>query len=333
MHPFAEFIRILGRGKKGSRDLSPDEARAAMGMLLRGECEPMQTGAFLMLLRVKEESVDEVTGFVEAARDASTLPDAPIPVDIDWPSYAGKRRQQPWFLLAAIALSQAGHRIFMHTSGGHTPERLYTETALRSMGITPCDNWADVERALTVSCFACMPLQAFCPGLEQAIHLKPLLGLRSVANSLVRLIDPLHARLVASSIFHPAYGPLHQSVMQQLGIANGLTFKGDGGEIEIRPDANTTIYRIHAHQPCDTVCPRVFADKHADDETLDVQQLLDHWHGKHHHDYGQAAVIQTMAVMLLGLQAASTLDECIAKAHALWSQRQTSALPAQALPV
>ena len=55
-HPFAGYIRTLGKGKHGSRSLSQDEAHRAMQMILAGEAEPIQLGAFLMLMRVKEET-------------------------------------------------------------------------------------------------------------------------------------------------------------------------------------------------------------------------------------------------------------------------------------
>ena len=60
-HPFAPYVRILGRGKRGSRSFNRAEARAAMAMILRDEVDPVQLGAFLMLLRVKEETTDELT--------------------------------------------------------------------------------------------------------------------------------------------------------------------------------------------------------------------------------------------------------------------------------
>ena len=67
-HPFAPFVRILGKGKTSSRSLTLDEARQAMAMILDGEVEDVQLGAFLMLLRVKEESPEELAGFVQASR-------------------------------------------------------------------------------------------------------------------------------------------------------------------------------------------------------------------------------------------------------------------------
>ncbi|MBR9883045.1 MAG: glycosyl transferase, partial [Oceanospirillales bacterium] len=45
-HPFAQYVRILGKGKKGSRSLTRDEARDAMGMILDGGIRPEQLGAF-----------------------------------------------------------------------------------------------------------------------------------------------------------------------------------------------------------------------------------------------------------------------------------------------
>ncbi len=71
-----------------------------------------------MLLRVKEESPEEIAGFVLAAREAMALP-SPLPkVDLDWSSYAGKRRQLPWFILAALLLARNGMSVFMHGGGG-----------------------------------------------------------------------------------------------------------------------------------------------------------------------------------------------------------------------
>ena len=54
-HPFAQYVRILGKGKRGSRDLTQEEAYAAMCMILADQVRAEQLGAFLMLLRHKEE--------------------------------------------------------------------------------------------------------------------------------------------------------------------------------------------------------------------------------------------------------------------------------------
>ena len=83
-HPFAQYVRILGRGKTVGRSLTGEEAEAAMDMILANEVRPEQLGAFLMLLRVKEETPEEVAGFVRSVRKGFQIPvDAPK-VDLDW---------------------------------------------------------------------------------------------------------------------------------------------------------------------------------------------------------------------------------------------------------
>src|SRR5262245_7967655 len=88
-------------------------------MALVGEVDPHQLGAFLMLLRYRGEDPDWIAGLVAAARAAAGLGAAAgwPAADLDWPSYgAGRTRGCPWFLLAALALARAGHRVLMHGS-------------------------------------------------------------------------------------------------------------------------------------------------------------------------------------------------------------------------
>ena len=99
-HPFAPFIRILGKGKNGSRSFTIDEAYEAMTMVLEDKVTAEQLGAFLMLLRVKEETPEEVAGFVRAIRNYLKQDKTPH-ADLDWSSYAGKRRHSPWYVLSA----------------------------------------------------------------------------------------------------------------------------------------------------------------------------------------------------------------------------------------
>ncbi len=132
-HPFARFINILGRGKTLTRSLTIEEAEEAMAMILAGETLPEQLGAFLMLLRVKEESPAEIAGFVRAARATMQAPARAPHVDVDWSSYAGKGRQLPWFTLSALILARNGWRVFMHGAEAHTQGRIYTGAALRAL--------------------------------------------------------------------------------------------------------------------------------------------------------------------------------------------------------
>lgn len=231
-HPFAQFVRIVGKGKNGARSLTYDEAYQAFKMILNNEVLDVQLGAFLMLLRVKEESVDELAGFVQATRDSLNF--SPLQVDLDWSSYAGKRKHYPWFLLAALTLAHHGYRIVMHGAAGHTLNRVYTEQVLEYLGHPICQNQDDVEQQLQQRQFAYMPLEVISPVLSELISLRNVMGLRSPIHTLARLINPFNAPATLQAIFHPAYRSSHQQAAFKLGYLNSAVIKGEGGEFELR---------------------------------------------------------------------------------------------------
>ena len=315
-HPFAQFVRILGKGKRGARGLTREEAREAMGMLLDDKVEETQLGAFLMLLRHKEESPEELAGFTEALRARLDAP--AIAVDIDWPSYAGKKRHLPWYLLAARCLASNDVRILMHGGGAHTAGRLYTEQVLDLVDIPLCRTWAEVETALKRDNLAFFPLQDWAPRLQRMIDLRNTLGLRSPIHSLARVLNPLGARCGLQSIFHPGYQAVHREASRLLGDT-AIVVKGDGGEIEINPDATSHLYGTADGADWDEEWPQMSAQRHVKPASLEADHLLRVWSGESSDSYGEMAVIATMALALRGL--GHSQDDAFAKAREYWATR------------
>lgn len=314
-HPFAAFIRIIGKGQKGSRNLTQAEAEQAFAMLLDKAVEPVQLGAFLMLLRYQEESAEELAGFTQAIRQRVRAP--AIKVDLDWPSYAGKRRQLPYYLLAAKLLAQNGISILLHGAGAHTEGRLYTEDLLDLIGIRDCQNWQQVHTAIEQDNIAFIGLEQFLPALQEIINLRPLLGLRSPVHSLARMINPLNARCSLQSIFHPNYLPIHQTANQLLGDT-AIVIKGDGGEVEIRPEANTLLFATDNGQAWQEEWPRTI-ERQVKPESLQAERLLDLWQGKLDDVYGTQAVLLTCAFALRALGYSQA--QALATAEQWWQAR------------
>ncbi len=328
-HPFAPFVRILGKGKTSSRSLTLDEARTAMAMILAGEVEDVQLGAFLMLLRVKEESPEELAGFVMAARAAirqrreqAMGGDTVIAADLDWSSYAGKRKHYPWFLLAVKILAARGVRVFMHGASGHTLNRLYTEAVLPELNLPVCADWPQVAAALDQHSFAYLSLDGLCPALGDIIQLRNVLGLRSPVHTLARLLNPLDAQYVLQAIFHPAYRGSHQQAAALLGYANSCVIKGEGGEIERNPDGLCLAKQIIEGELAEEEWPALFPLRHEPEAAFDLGCLLAVWRGEARHEYGEMAVIGTLALALRVLRRADSQEAALALATEWWQQRQ-----------
>ncbi len=325
-HPFARFIAILGRGKNLTRPLTVEEAEDAMSLILADQVLPEQLGAFLMLLRVKEETGAEIAGFVKAVRKSLPAPPQDL-VEVDWSSYAGKKRQLPWFLLAALCLAQNGHSVFMHGFDGHTAGRLYTGDVLRAMGLAPAENFDEAAAQLKARKFAYMDLGKISPPLARMMGFKKILGLRSPVHTLARMINPFGAPSLLQGIFHPNYMRTHRDAALILGQKNMCVFRGEGGEIERRPT-----------KPCETMSiadgiayeerwpPLMDESRQPHDEAMDPSRLFAFWRGEINDPYAEAAVTGTIAIALRTMGLVADMETAQSRAETYWRARDPGRL-------
>ncbi len=331
IHPFAKYVAILGRGKTKQRHLTLEESRDSMSMLLRGEAEPEQIGAFLMLLRLKEEAPEEIAGFALAVKDLIELPDGMPKVDLDWSSYAGKKRQLPWYILSALLLAKDGHKVFMHGTEGHTPGRVYTRECLKELGIPVSTTYQQAAKNLTLSNFAYMPLEAISQPLKAMIELKPILGLRSPVHSFTRMINPLDAPVEMIGIFHRGFMDIHAGAAVAMNQPNIAVFRGEGGEAERRPGKTCEVWSVHDGEISEARWPAILDNpRQAVDEAMNIADLASLWRGEISSEYAQAAVTGTLAIAIKTMKLETTIEAAEIRATAMWDNRDKTTLPAVA---
>jgi anthranilate phosphoribosyltransferase len=327
-HPFAPLIRILGKGRNGSRALSADEAFSAMQMIMANEVEPIQLGAFLMLMRVKEETAEEVAAAVKAIRPFLNIPSNSPKVDLDWSSYAGKKRQLPWYLLATWLMAQNGIKIFMHGASGHTAGRIYTRDILPMIGIPIAHSVEESCIQLESSNFSYLDLEYLSPRLHEIIEFRPLLGLRSPVHTIARMLNPFSAPCVLQGIFHPGYRPTHQVAGQHLAIPHLAVIKGEGGEIERNPDIPCLIQSVHLGQLQEEEWPAMFDKRHIRSDQLNPLDLLSVWRGDLEDEYGVASIVGTVAIALHLMGRAPDRESAESMANQMWHNRNRKSLNA-----
>jgi anthranilate phosphoribosyltransferase len=327
-HPFSRFVAILARGKTKTRPLSLDEAREAMQMIEAGDALPEQVGAFLMLLRLKEETPEEIAGFTLGTRSGFNLPAEMPAVDIDWSSYAGKRIQLPWFILSALALAGAGNRVFMHGTDGHTAGRVYTQETLARLGVPIAKTLDEAAGQIRAHNFAYAPLEVLSPTLRRLIELRPVFGLRSPVHSFARMLNPFEAPMMMQGIFHRGFMDVHAGAAILLNQPHMAVFRGEGGEIERRPNKPTVVWTTHAQDaPSEETWPALLSDPHQPaDQDMDVTRLAALWRGDLQDAYGLASVTGTMAIALKTMGKAATMAQAQAMADAIWAARDKTRL-------
>lgn len=320
---FTQYVKILGRGKKGARSLAIEEAEHAMSLMLSDKVAPEQSGAFWMLIRIREETVEETVGFTKATREyLSNKEQLDVRVDLDWPAYAGKRNELPWFLLAALALANTGINIVMH---GHTfdgENRLYVENVIEQLGLAVCHSRTKLKQELKVRRFAYMPLADIDESLGKMMDLKYVLGLRSPVNTVVRMMNPFSADHSVHGVFHRGYDQLHLSACEQLGDASVLVFRGGNGEAEVNPERDVALGRWQNCVASWSDWPKAEKEHKRLKDNLDLSRLTDHWRGDQLDQFGEQAVRQTIASVAGLLYGVTSHEDCLVLADDIWSKRE-----------
>lgn len=204
---YAPLIKEVGRGARGARDLTRDQAEDLFGAMLDGQVPELELGALLIALRVKGESADEMAGFLAAmqARTAA-LPAPPGPRTVLLPSFNGARKQANLMPLVALLLAREGVPVLVF--GRHDfDSRVSPFELLDALGLPASASLDEAGARLARERLAVLPLPLLNPGLNNLMALRPRLGLRNSAHSLAKLLDPFPAgrgvRVVA--VTHPEY--------------------------------------------------------------------------------------------------------------------------------
>ena len=203
----APFIREIGRGKKGARDLSRDDARALYAAMLVGRVSDLELGALLIGMRIKGESVNVIGGFLDAAEASFEPLQAPLsdsaPVVI--PSYNGSRQMPNLTPLLAFLLAREGVPVLIH-GVLNDPGRVTTAEILSEMGIAPLQDAKDLSAEFSQRRPVFMPVAALAPRLHHLLELRRVLGLRNSTHTLVKIMQPFaQPALRLVSYTHPEY--------------------------------------------------------------------------------------------------------------------------------
>ncbi len=323
---FASFVATLGRGPGRSRALTREEAAEAFGMVLRGQADPHQVGAFLMLLRFRGEDAGEITGLVEAARAQAALPQPSLNVDLDWPSYgAGRTRGAPWFLLSALALARAGTTVLMHGSNDFSAG-IDVSTGLRALGMRPAGDIAEAQLQLRRNRFAYIPLRAMAPAMDDMLDMRRLFGLRSPVNSAARLLNPADAPFGVDGVFHPPYIDVHLGVAERMGRRRLLVLKGGGGEAERVPLKPATVSIWDQSDGREELALPAVEGLSPHPAAEDSPALLaDVWFGRAEPATPLATIHATIALGLMAMNHAENPVAAINDARVIWADRLSTA--------
>lgn len=210
----APYLKEIGRGHAGARSLDVAQAQDLMGRILDDQVSDLELGAFALAMRMKGETLDELSGFIDAtvARCLRLHSDLPVVVI---PSYNGARRLPNLTPLLAMRLAQEGARVLVH-GPRRDPSRVSSCEVFEALGLPPAEGELGVLERWRRHEPAFVPTDVFCPPLQRLLDVRWVVGLRNSGHTVAKLLPVVQGSpaLQLASHTHPEFGRLMAGLAQ-----------------------------------------------------------------------------------------------------------------------
>jgi anthranilate phosphoribosyltransferase len=233
-----ETIQLLVDGK----DLSPEYARQSMREIMTGEATVIQIAAFLTALRIKGETVDEITAFALEMREHSVRINPRVSARIVDTCGTGGDTFKTFNVstTAALIASGAGVPIAKHGNRSVT-SKCGSADLLEAIGVKLDASPSIVQRAIEELGIGFMFAPAFHPAMKNAVTPRKEIGIRTVFNILGPLTNPANANAQVLGVYEPKLLEPMASVLQKLGSEEAIVVHGMNGLDEISTVGKTKL--------------------------------------------------------------------------------------------
>jgi anthranilate phosphoribosyltransferase len=235
------IARLLDR-----HNLTRPESREVMGKIMSGEATPAQISGFLVALRAKGETPNEIAGCAEAMRE-HVLAVHPKRDDLVDTAGTGGDNAQTLNISTAAALvaSAAGAAVAKH--GNRAVSSLSgSADVLEALGFDLELEPARIERSIDELGFGFLFAQAHHPAMKHAAPVRRELATRTVFNVLGPLTNPAGARAQVVGVFAPELVHTIADVLAQLGARRAFVVHGAYGIDELSPAGPNLVCEVVA---------------------------------------------------------------------------------------
>ena len=244
---FRELLKTIGSGTHTGKNLTRQEAAAAMGMMLLGEATPAQIGAFLIAHRIKRPTGEELAGMLDAYNELGpklkSRPSMGIVTILGCP-YDGRSRTAPITPLTALILATAGVFVVMH-GGARMPtkEGIPFIEIWQGLGV----EWGklslvEVQQVFEETGLGFVYLPKHFPQADALVEYRRDIGKRAPIATMELILVPLVEEVhLAAGYVHPPTEGMFREAFKLHGLSNYTTVKGLEGSCDLPRDRTAII--------------------------------------------------------------------------------------------
>ena len=225
------------------KDLTFDESKSAMTLIMEGEASPSQFGSLITALRMKGETVDEVSGMASVMRSMSLHVQSENDL-IDTCGTGGDGFGTfNISTAAAFVAAGAGQKIAKHGNRAMS-SKSGSADVLEALGVNIQLHPEQISKCIEETGFGFMFAQSFHPSMKYAAGPRREMGIRTVFNLLGPLTNPAGAARQVIGVADPSIGELMAKVLGRLGSEKALVVHGDDGLDEITISTSSTVWEL-----------------------------------------------------------------------------------------
>lgn len=238
----AQLQKLMDR-----RALTRPEAHDAFAALMHGDISPVHMAALLTALRVKGESVEELTGAAEAMREAATAVQTKRKPLVDTCGTGGDGLGTfNVSTVAAFVVAGAGFAVAKHGNRSIS-SHCGSADVLEALGIPMESDPKRAESCLEKFGLAFLFAPAFHPAMKHAMPIRKELGTRTIFNLLGPLSNPARPNVQLMGVYDPAWLRPIAETLKKLGCEEAYVVHGQG-EDEIVLTGTTDVAELHQGQ-------------------------------------------------------------------------------------
>ncbi|WP_042431048.1 anthranilate phosphoribosyltransferase [Streptacidiphilus anmyonensis] len=223
-------------------DLTAEDTAWAMDQIFSGEATPAQVAGFMIAMRAKGETVEEISGLVEAMYAHATVIEVPGPA-VDIVGTGGDRAKTVNIsTMSAIVAAGAGARVAKHGNRAASSASGATDV-LEKLGVNLALTPRRVAEVAVETGITYCPAPVFHPSMRHAATARGDLRVPTFFNLLGPLTNPARVGANAVGCFDPRMAGLIAGVLARRGNSS-LVFRGDDGLDELTVTTTSTVWRV-----------------------------------------------------------------------------------------
>ena len=227
------------------RNLPEQDAYHAMAAIMDGRATPAQLAGFLVALRMKGETVEELTGFARAMRERCALIAPKVEGRLTDTCGTGGAPIKTFNVSTLSAFVAAGAGIPIAKHGNRAVTSLSgSADVLEALGANLALEPDRVRRVIESVGVGFLFAPNFHPAMKHAVGPRRELGVRTVFNLLGPLTNPAGAQSQVLGVYHPSLVSKLTPVLANLGVRHALVVHGEGGLDEISPFGPTRVGQV-----------------------------------------------------------------------------------------